>query len=161
MIGMCFADALANTESQPSEFSGAITSSCTPESISCSTSLICLVNCELALVAARLVIPSLAASALMDWVSAIRNGFGSFSDWEKPTLAVLRSILVPPDCDRSRVAPPGAADCTTWAPADALVLPELVLLSSDLAQPLISSRAAPKVAAAGCQRYREVMNVAP
>ncbi len=39
------------------------------------------------------------------------------------------------------------------------MLPELVLLSSDLAQALISSRAAPKVAAAGRQRYRKVMNV--
>ncbi len=113
MIGMCLAVALANTESQPSEFSGAMTSSCTPESIICSTSLICLLNCELALVAVRLVMPSLAASSLMDCVSAIRNGFASFSDWENPTFAVLRSILVPPYCCRLQVGPPGAADCTT------------------------------------------------
>src|SRR4051812_14115367 len=153
MIGMCLAEALANTESQPLEFSGAMISTWTPESIICSTSLICLLNSELALVAVRLVTPSLAASSLMDCVSVMRNGLASFSDWEKPTLAVLRSILVPPYWSIEQVGPAAEADATTWAPAEAGAPPELVEpLSSDLAHALIMSRAAPSVTAAGRKR---------
>ena len=57
--------------------------------------------------------PIFAASSLIDCVSAMRNGLASFSDWEKPTLAVLRSTLVPPNCSRVQVLAPGAADCAT------------------------------------------------
>src|SRR4051794_20469927 len=152
MIGTFLAVAFAKTESQPSEFSGATTSSCTPESSICSTSLICLLNCEFAFVVVRFAMPSLAASSLMDFVSAMRNGLASFSDWEKPTFAVLRSILVPPYWPRVQVAPPGAADATTWAPAPGAAPLVAVSPSSDFAQALRSSRAAPRVAAAGRQR---------
>src|ERR1700759_182467 len=152
MIGMCLADALAKTESQPSEFSGAMISTCTPESIICSTSLICLLNWELALVAVRLVMPSLAASSLMDCVSVMRNGLASFSDWEKPTFAVFRSILLPPYWSIEQVGPAAEADATTWAPPEAGAADVPELLSSDLAQALTMSRAAPRVTAAGRQR---------
>ena len=41
----------------------------------------------------RSLMPSFAASSLIDCVSAIRNGFASFSDWAKPTVAVLQVQL--------------------------------------------------------------------
>ena len=45
--------------------------------------------------------PSLAASSWMDWVSAMRNGLASFSDWEKPTIAFFRSIFGVPLLQRA------------------------------------------------------------
>src|SRR5689334_1723242 len=101
--------------------------------------------------------PSLAASSLMDCVSAIRNGLASFSDWEKPTLAVLRSIFVPPYWSMVQVAAPGAADCTTWAAAEAGAAGVFDELSSDFAQALSMSRAAPRVTVAGRTRPRYVV----
>ena len=57
-------------------------------------SLICLLSCDCALVVSSFAaMPSLAASSLIDWVSAMRNGLASFSDWEKPTTAELRSTF--------------------------------------------------------------------
>ena len=47
---------------------------------------ISLLRSEFALVVMRLM-PRAAASSLMDWVSAIRNGLASFSDWAKPIVA--------------------------------------------------------------------------
>ena len=41
-------------------------------------------------------IPRLDASSLIDWVSAIRNGLASFSDWAKPTVTLLRSSFSTP-----------------------------------------------------------------
>src|SRR5690349_18975905 len=93
--------------------------------------------------------PSLAASSLMDWVSAIRNGFASFSDWEKPTVAVFRSILDAPYWSRVQVAAPGAADWTTCEAAGAAPAPAVSPDSSLLAQaPEPSRRAAAANAAA-------------
>src|SRR3954468_14949470 len=152
-IGTFFAFALAKTDSQPSELSGATTRSWTPESIICSTSLICLANCDVAFVVVRLVMPSVAASSLMDFVSAMRNGLASFSDWEKPTLAVLRSTFWYPIWSREQVGPLGAPDCTTcWPPALGAVVPPG--LSSDLAQAPSSRTAAPAGATADVQRPR-------
>lgn len=59
-------------------------------------SLICLDSCDCAFVVSSFLTPILAASSLMDWVSAIRKGLASFSDWEKPTTASLRSSLGAP-----------------------------------------------------------------
>lgn len=59
-------------------------------------SLICLDSCDCALVVRSFLTPTFLASSLIDWVSAIRNGLASFSDWEKPTTAFLRSILGAP-----------------------------------------------------------------
>lgn len=59
-------------------------------------SLICLGSCDCALVVSSFFTPILAASSLMDWVSAIRNGLASFSDWEKPTTAFFRSSFGAP-----------------------------------------------------------------
>ncbi|SQA26200.1 Uncharacterised protein [Streptomyces griseus] len=59
-------------------------------------SLICLDSWDWALVVRSFLTPIFAASSLMDWVSAIRNGLASFSDWEKPTTASLRSSFGAP-----------------------------------------------------------------
>src|SRR4026209_1611147 len=63
-------------------------------------------------------IPSFAASSLIDWVSAIRNGLASFSDWANPMVAVFRSsfgtpaVLYWPNVQ----AAPAAAVWPTYAP---------------------------------------------
>ena len=81
-------------------------------------SLISLLRSRLGVGREQLVTPSFAASSLIDWVSAIRNGLASFSDWEKPTVAVFRSSFgTPPPLYLSNVqASPGAAVWTTCAP---------------------------------------------
>jgi hypothetical protein len=56
---------------------------------------ICFDSVDCAFVVMSFLTPTLAASSLMDWVSAIRKGLSSFSDCEKPTTASLRSIASP------------------------------------------------------------------
>src|SRR4051812_16108420 len=162
-IGIFLAEAFWKTESQPSELSGAITRSWTPWSIRVLTSVICLSNFESALVVFRLPagMPSLAASSLMDCVSAIRNGLASFSDCEKPIVAVFRSIFVPPNCVSVQLEPAAAADFVAWAAAE-LSAVGVLPASSDFAQPDISRAAALRTARAGRQRPRRtIMLVTP
>lgn len=59
-------------------------------------SLICLGSWDWASVVSSFLTPSLAASSLIDLVSAIRNGLSSFSDCEKPTTAFFRSSFWAP-----------------------------------------------------------------
>src|SRR6188508_24903 len=66
---------------------------------------ISLFRSDWALVTRRFVMPSLAASSLIDWVSAMRNGFASFSDWEKPTTAPFRSTWGYPVLLRAQPGP--------------------------------------------------------
>src|SRR5689334_1350638 len=79
-------------------------------------SLICLDNCDWASVVSSFLTPILAASSLIDWVSAIRNGLASFSDCEKPTTAFFRSSLGAPYWSTVQLGPVGEVLCTTWAP---------------------------------------------
>src|SRR4051794_10184982 len=75
--------------------------------------------------------PSFAASSLIDCVSAIRNGFASFSDCANPTVVVLRSSLgTPPLYAPNLHASPGTAVWTTCAapdPAGAALAPGAAL----------------------------------
>ena len=83
--GTFFAAAAFSAGSRPSEFSGAMMRNCAPWESMSWMSLICLDSCDCALVVSSFLTPILAASSLIDCVSAIRNGLASFSDWEKPT----------------------------------------------------------------------------
>src|SRR3954471_8472280 len=78
--------------------------------------------------------PSFVASSLIDWVSAIRNGFASFSDCAKPTVVVLRSSLgTPPLYAPNLHASPGTAVWTTCAAPDPAACP--LAPGAALAQP--------------------------
>src|SRR5689334_22403970 len=114
--GTCFAAAACRAGSRPSELSGATMRNWAPWLSMSWTSLICLDSCDWAFVVSSFLTPSLAASSLIDWVSAIRNGLASFSDWEKPTTASFRSSLVAPYCCSVQLGPVGDELCTTWAP---------------------------------------------
>lgn len=148
MMGIFLAVACWSTGSQPSELSGAMTSALAPWAMSCWTSLICLPNCDWALVLRSLDTPIFLASALIEPVSAMRKGLASFSDWEKPITALLGSNFSPPNLPSVQVGPAAAEDWTTccwpsasWPPADPAS-------SSDLAQPDTASVTAAQIAMA-------------
>src|SRR4051812_10080262 len=131
--GTFLAFAASSAGWRPSEFSGATTSSCAPRSNMDLMSLICLFRSLCALVTSSLssAIPSFAASSLMDWVSAVRNGLASFSDWEKPMTADFTSTFGYPVL--SSVQPgPDAWDAAAEAAGPALVW--LVVSASRLVQ---------------------------
>src|SRR5689334_15124402 len=130
--GTFLAAAACRAGSRPSELSGATIRNWAPWLSMSWMSLICLDSCDWALVVSSFLTPSLAASSLIDWVSAMRNGLASFSDWEKPTMAFFRSSLGAPYWSTVHVGPLGELLCTTWAPP----LPEAagVLESSLLVQ---------------------------
>src|SRR4051794_38398179 len=144
---MFLARAAASAGSRPSEVSGATTSTWAPWLIMSWMSEICLDSWEFAFVVSSCFRPAFAASSLIDWVSAIRNGFASFSDWENPTTAFFRSIWLPPYWDNVQVEPLPAGACVAWAPP----VPATgggVAESSDLVQPATASathRAAPAI----------------
>ena len=114
MIGTFFSWAYSRAGSRPSELSGEMISAWAPWSIIPLMSEISLFRSDSALVVISL-IPSLAASSLIDWVSAIRNGLASFSDWANPMVAVFRSSFgTPLPLYLSKVqASPAAAVWTT------------------------------------------------
>src|SRR6185503_20929784 len=79
---------------------------------------ISLLRSDSALVVSSL-IPSFAASSLIDWVSAIRNGLASFSDCAKPIVAVLRSSFGTPSplyLSNVQASPAAAVWTTCWPP---------------------------------------------
>lgn len=158
ITGTCLAAAACSAGSRPSEFSGATMSSCAPWASMSWMSLICLGSWDCALVVSSFLTPSLAASSLMDCVSAMRKGLASFSDCEKPTTAFFRSIFVAPYV--LRVQPvPGSADgvCTTWAPWP--VSEEALSSPSSLAQPAARTTVAARQAAVTRRDLREVVMV--
>ena len=57
---------------------------------------ISLLRSDSALVTMRSM-PRAAASSRIDWVSAMRNGLASRSDWAKPMVALLRSTASTPE----------------------------------------------------------------
>ena len=113
--GMFLARAAASAGSRPSELSGATINACAPLLIMSWMSEICLLSWEFAFVVSSSLTPTLAASSLIDWVSAIRNGLASFSDWENPTTAFFRSIFSPPYCSSVQVGPL-VSSCATCSP---------------------------------------------
>ncbi|CAM5400771.1 hypothetical protein SCYAM73S_00545 [Streptomyces cyaneofuscatus] len=94
--GTFLAAAAFNAGSRPSELSGATMRNWAPCDSMSWMSLICLDSWDWALVVRSFLTPIFFASSLMDWVSAIRNGLASFSDWEKPTTAFFRSSFGAP-----------------------------------------------------------------
>ncbi len=119
------------------------------------TSLICLENCDWALAVSSLT-PRFFASSLMDCVSAIRNGLASFSDWEKPTVAFLRSSFLPPYASTVQVLPSGAGEATCCAASaeDEEELP-FDASSSDFAQEVaVKATAAARETTTGRARRR-------
>ena len=95
MIGTFLDCAYSSAGSRPSELSGEMISAWAPWSTIPLMSEISLFRSDSAFVVISL-IPSFAASSLIDWVSAIRNGFASFSDWANPIVAVFRSSFGTP-----------------------------------------------------------------
>ena len=118
MIGTFFCWAYSRAGSRPSELSGEMISAWAPWSIIPLMSEISLFRSDSAFVVISL-IPSLAASSLIDWVSAIRNGLASFSDWANPIVAVFRSSFgtpLPLYLSNVHVSPAAAVWTTCWPP---------------------------------------------
>ena len=114
MIGTLAVLAASRAGSRPSELSGEMISALAPWAIIDWMSEISLFRSDWALVVISL-IPRLDASSLIDWVSAIRNGLASFSDWAKPTVAFLRSSFSTPPAYLSKVQPDPLCSWTCWA----------------------------------------------
>src|SRR5829696_7579733 len=117
MIGILAVLAASSAGSRPSELSGEMIRALAPWATIDWMSEISLFRSDWALVVISLT-PRLDASSLIDWVSAIRNGLASFSDWANPMVAVFRSSLgTPAELYLSNVhASPAAAVWTTCSP---------------------------------------------
>ena len=118
MIGTFFCCAYSRAGSRPSELSGEMISAWAPWSIIPLMSEISLLRSDSAFVVISLT-PSLAASSLIDWVSAIRNGLASFSDWANPMVAVFRSSFgtpLPLYLSNVHASPAAAVWTTCWPP---------------------------------------------
>ena len=110
-------------------------------------SVICLDSWDWALVVSS-VMPSFSASSLIDWVSAMRNGLASFSDWEKPTVLPLRSSSLAPYFFAVQVPPFSPGDLLRRGLRSRSSRLPLLVPSSLFAQaPRVQARARPAPAA--------------